>query len=110
MISMTALGIGIGVLVCLATIWAMVSTSKVRWYKVYLANNVVRLMCRTSAERWKASGKNMVFKDDTGRECTFPSEAHWILMYEQIPAHEVEMVRQQLVAERERRLKEESES
>lgn len=107
MISTMAVGIGMGVVVVLVALWAMLSTRKTRWYKVYLANNHVKLMYRTSRERWGVSEKYVKFNDDNGHQITFPSEAHWILFWEQIPDHEVGMVRQQLIAERAKRLEEE---
>jgi hypothetical protein len=79
---------------------------KRRWYKINLASNDVIFAYRTSRERWMSNDKYPKFRlDDNGHLITFPSEAHWILMWEQIPDAEVNMVRQQIREAREARAK-----
>jgi hypothetical protein len=53
---------------------------------VYLANSDVMLLYRDLNERWwRTSERYMRFKKESGEEITFPSNAHWILMWESIP-------------------------
>jgi len=73
-----------------------------KWYKVYLANNDIILAYRTWRERWLSNDKYPKFRrDDNDRLVTFPAEAHWALMWEQIPEDEVDIVRGEI-----RRMKE----
>jgi len=75
-----------------------------KWYKIYLANNDVILAYRTWRERWLSKDKFPKFRrDDNNRLVTFPSDAHWILCWEQIPTDEVRVVREEI-----RRAKEEA--
>jgi len=75
-----------------------------KWYKIYLANNDVILAYRTWRERWLSKDKFPKFRrDDNNRLVTFPSDAHWILCWEQILADEVGIVREEI-----RRAKEEA--
>ncbi|MCJ7655160.1 MAG: hypothetical protein MUO97_07695 [Dehalococcoidia bacterium] len=100
---MSAISIGVIVFLGLVVVWLLLSMRVKRWYKVYLANNDVILACRTWRERWWSGGKFMQFREDSGRLITFPSDAHWILMWEQIPDNEVELVRQQIRDDKARR-------
>ena len=99
---MSPFGIGVLSFLGLVLVWFLFSMRTKRWYKVFLANNEVILTCRTWKERWQSGGKFMQFKDDNGRIVTFPSDAHWILMWEQIPDAEVAAVRQQINADKAR--------
>ena len=76
-----------------------------KWYKVYLANNDVRLMSRGWGERWRSSDKYPRFRDDNGHEVTFPAEAHWVLFWERISNEEIIQVREELARMREERRK-----
>lgn len=70
---------------------------KKKWYKVYLANNDVMLVYRTWRERWLSNDKYPKFRrDDNNRLVTFPAEAHWALMWEQVPENEVGAVREEI--------------
>ena len=80
-----------------------------KWYKVYLANNDVRLMSRGWGERWRSNDKCIRFRDDNGHEVTFPAAAHWVLFWEHIAEDEVSLVRTELTVMREERLKRERE-
>ena len=83
-----------------------------KWYKVYLANNDVMLVYRTWKERWLSNSKYPKFRrDDNNRLVTFPSEARWALMWEQIPEDEVPAVREEIrrMLEEIRRMKEKME-
>lgn len=96
--NLLALWIALGVFLCSVAGAFMVSRRKKVWYRVYLANNDVRLMYRSWRERWQSSDKYARFRDDKGYEVTFPAEAHWVLMFERIPNGEVDAVRAELVA------------
>ncbi len=80
-------------------VWVAISVGlnmKKRWYKVYLANNDVRLMYRTFRERWWSNEKVAKFMDDNGHEISFPSEAHWVLFWEYIPDDQVRSARAEI--------------
>lgn len=90
--------------------WLVAIPQKKKWYKVYLANNDVLLLQRDSGARWRTSDRYMRFRDERGHEITFPSGAHWILMWEEVKDNELELVKQEirkikesLIAEREGR-------
>ena len=88
------IGIVIGALVVALSAWVILGSHKKQWYKVYLANNDVMLLCRDMNERWwRTSDRYMRFKNEMGVEVTFPSNAHWILMWEAVPDSQVEKVR-----------------
>lgn len=77
---------GIIALIIILAIWVSVGSKKRTWYIVYLANNDVKLLCRDLNERWwRTSDRYMRFKDESGKEITFPSNAHWVLMWEAVP-------------------------
>jgi len=77
-----------------------------KWYKLYLANNDIILAYRTWRERWGSNDKYPKFRrDDNGRLVTFPSEAHWVLFWEQISKDEVGIVRDEIRRMREEAIK-----
>lgn len=81
-------------LIILLGIWVMFGSRKKKWYKVYLANNDVMLLQRNLRERWwRTSDRYMRFIDEKGKEITFPSNAHWVLFWEEIPNNELEVAR-----------------
>lgn len=87
--------------VVVVLIWVTFGSSKVKWFKVYLANNDVLLLKRDMKERfWRTSDRYMRFKDERNREITFPSNAHWVLMWEEIPNNELNIVRAEILANR----------
>lgn len=89
-IIMAAMIVGVGV-------WIIVGSKRRRWYKVYLANNEILLLYRDFKERWwRTSDRYMRFKDEHGKEITFPSNAHWVLMWEEIHKNEVNLVSEEL--------------
>lgn len=104
-----ALGAALTVLFVGLVLMAVFSGRKKAWYKVYLANNDVRLMYRSWRERWRSTDKSARFRGDNGNEITFPAEAHWILMYERIPDSQVELVRLELMKLAQERRKTEEE-
>lgn len=81
-----------------------------KWYKVYLANNDVRLMSRSWGERWRSSDKYPRFRDDNEHEVTFPEAAHWVMFWECISKDEVTQVREDLARMREERKRREEEA
>lgn len=84
-------------IILLIGVWIIFQSRKRKWYKVYLANNDVLLLYRDIKERWwRTSDRYMRFKDEFGREITFPSNAHWVLMWEEVDPDEVEIVRSQI--------------
>lgn len=99
------------VAIVVVAIWVTIGSRKKRWYKVFLANNEVMLLYRDLNERWwRTSDRYMRFKDEFGREVTFPAEAHWIIRMEEVPDAEVSAVREQLYQMRERELAREREN
>lgn len=83
-------------------IWVTFGSRKKKWYKVYLANNDVLLLQRDLKERWwRTSERYMRFVNEEGKEVTFPANAHWILMWEEVPEVELDIVREEI-----RRMKE----
>ena len=80
--------------VVIFAIWIFVGSKKKTWYKVYLANNDVMLLSRELNERWwRTSDRYMRFKKDSGEEITFPSNAHWVLFWEEVPAKDLDVAR-----------------
>ena len=78
-------------------IYITVGSKKRKWYKVTLANNDVMLLYRDLNERWwKTNDRYMRFVNEYGKEVTFPSAAHWILMWEEIPSTELNRVREEI--------------
>lgn len=97
-------------LIVLLALWVIFSSKKVKWYKVYLANNDVMLLKRDLRERWwRTSDRYMRFKDDHGNEITFPGGAHWILMMEEVPDGQVELAREEIVRMKQARAEKEAE-
>jgi hypothetical protein len=97
--------IAIGVVIVGLMLWVSFGSKKKKWFKVYLANNDVMLLYRDFNERvWRTSDRYMRFKDEYGREVTFPSNAHWILMWESVAddkvAEEKENIRKMKEAQR----------
>jgi len=86
--------VGLGVIV-LIFIWVTFSSKKKRWYKVYLANNDVLLLCRDLSERWwRSNGSYLRFKDELGNEVTFPLIGHnWILKMVSVKDTELDIAR-----------------
>jgi len=98
----------IGVIVAVA-VWITVGSRKKIWYRVSLANNDVLLLQRDLKERWwRTSDRYMRFKNEQGKEITFPSNAHWVLMWEEIPDNEVDIVRGEIKRIKEAQVKEEA--
>jgi hypothetical protein len=92
----------VGVMVILL-IWVTFGSSKVKWFKVYLANNDVLLLKRDLRERWwRTSDRYMRFKNENNREITFPSNAHWVLMWEEVPIAELELIKDEILKNRAR--------
>lgn len=96
----------IGLIVILG-LWITLSSRKKRWYKVYRARedeygmNLV-LLYRDIRERWwRTSDRYMRFKDEQGREVTFPDSAHWALWWIEVLPEELDVVRDEI-----RRMKE----
>lgn len=84
-------------LIVLIGVGITLQSRKKKWYKVYLANNDVLLLYRDIRERWwRTSDRYMRFKDEFGREITFPSNAHWVLMWEEVDEEELDIVRNQI--------------
>jgi hypothetical protein len=78
-------------------VWVTVGSSKKTWYKVYLANGDILLLQRDLKERWwRTSDRYMRFKDERGREITFYSGGHWVLMTEEVPNSELGIVKDEL--------------
>lgn len=95
-------GIILGLLIVAIAAWIMFESRKRKWYKVYMANNDVRLLYRDFKERWwRTSDRYMRFKDEYGKEITFPANAHWILMWEEVYPEEITAVKDEI-----RRMKE----
>ncbi len=91
------IGIVLVLLIAVLGVWVMAGSKRVRWYKVYLANNDVLLLRRDLNERfWRTSDRYMRFKDEFGKEITFPSNAHWVLMWQEVPKNEIEIVKQEI--------------
>ena len=100
----------LGVLIVGLAVWIFIGSKKREWYKVYLANNDVMLLYRDLNERWwRTSDRYMRFKDEYGREITFPSNAHWILMWESVPDGYLEKAKIEIKRIREAKAKEASE-
>ena len=91
------IGIIAGCLIVIIAIWIIVGSKKRKWYKVSLANNDILLLYRDINERlWRTSDRYMRFKNEQGKEITFPSNAHWVLMWEEIPMSEISLVREEI--------------
>lgn len=83
----------LGSIVILA-IWVTLGSRKKTWYKVYLANNDVMLLCRDMNNRWwRSNGTYLRFTTEQGVEITFPANAHWILMMEEVPIDQLDVAR-----------------
>jgi len=81
----------------------IMGSRKRKWYKVYLANDEVRLLYRDLNERWwRTSDRYMRFKDENGNEVTFPSGAHWVIMWEEVIKEDLEKVREDIAREKEK--------
>lgn len=90
-------GIIIAIFIVGMIAWLYFGSKKKRWYKVYLANNDVLLLCRDLNERWwRTSDRYMRFKDEYNREITFPANAHWILMWEEVPDNELDVAKEEI--------------
>jgi len=71
--------------IILAVIVMLIQSRRKRWYKVYMANNDVRLLYKTTTDWWfREGGGKLVFRDNDGRVWVFPSRGHWILMYMEV--------------------------
>ena len=93
---MTTFWVILGLLIILG-VWLYLGSKKKRWYKVYLANNDILLLSRDLTERWwRTSNRYMRFKNEFGKEFTFPAEAHWILYWEEVPDMEVGKVKEEI--------------
>ncbi len=91
------IGIIMAVMIVAVGTWIIIGSKRRRWYKVYLANNEILLLYRDFKERWwRTSDRYMRFKDEHGREVTFPSNAHWVLMWEDVRKDEIDVVRDEL--------------
>lgn len=91
------LGVVVGMFILFLAIWIIRESRCVKWYKVYMANDDVKLLKRDFKERmWRTSDRYMRFKDEYGREVTFPAGAHWILMWEEVDSGELDIVREQI--------------
>ena len=78
-------------------IWIFVGSKKRTWYKVYLANNDVLLLYRDLNERWwRTSDRYMRFKKESGEEITFPSNAHWVLFWEEVTKGQLSLAREEI--------------
>ena len=96
----------IGFIVLLG-LWIVIGSRKKRWYKVYLANNDVLLLKRDMNERWwRTNDRYLRFKNEDGKEITFPSNAHWVLMWEEIPDSELSLAREEIQRMKEKLAKE----
>ena len=96
---MNSLVIGIVMLVAIlaVAVWIIVGSSRRKWYKVYLANNEILLLYRDFGERWWRTNNFYIrFKDEVGKEVTFPSNAHWVLMWEEVHKDEINVVRDEI--------------
>lgn len=95
--TMGIMGLILLVVVAVVAIWVVIGSRRKKWYKVYLANNSVLLLYRDINERWwRTSDRYMRFKDQYGREVTFPSEAHWVLFWEEVPSGELDVAREEI--------------
>lgn len=84
-------------LIVLLGVWITFGSRKKRWYKVYLANNDIMLLQRDIKERWwRTSDRYLRFVNEQGHEITFPSNAHWVLMWEEVPDSEIDIVRDEI--------------
>lgn len=93
----------LGLILALA-ISIMFQSKKRSYYKVYLANNDIKLLYRDFRERWwRTSDRYMRFKDEHDKEITFPSGAHWVLMMEEVDENELDIVRDEIRHEKEDR-------
>ena len=91
------IGIILGIIILIVGAWTIIGSRKKKWYKVYMANNDVRLLCRDLNERWwRTSDRYLRFKDEHGREITFPSNGHWVLMWEEIPDELIEFTKEEI--------------
>jgi hypothetical protein len=91
------IGIIIAVLILFLIVWVVAGSRKRTWYKVYMANNEVKLLSRGLNERWyRTSDRYMRFKDEYGKEVTFPSNAHWVLYWEQVLDGDLSSVREEV--------------
>ena len=91
------IGIIAGCLIAIVAIWIIVGSKKRKWYKVLVANNEILLLYRDINERlWRTSDRYMRFKNEQNKEITFPSNAHWVLMWEEIPMSEISLVREEI--------------
>jgi hypothetical protein len=87
-------------------LWISFGSRKKKWYKVYLANNDVMLLQRNLKERWwRTSDRYLRFVDEFGKEWTFPSNAHWILMWVEVPDKEISIVKEEIKRIKEERAK-----
>ena len=87
----------LGAMILGLIVWVSLGSKKRKWFKVYLANNDVMLLYRDWNERmWRTSDRYMRFKDEYGVEVTFPSNAHWILMWEAVPDDKVADVKEEI--------------
>jgi len=84
-------------MIILLGLWITFGSKKKKWYKVYLANNDVMLLQRDLKERWwRTSDRYMRFINEYGQEITFPSNAHWVLFWVEIPENELELARDEI--------------
>jgi hypothetical protein len=95
--SNTVLMVILGVLIIATAVWVYMGSRKRQWYKVYLANNDVMLLYRDLNERWwRTNGTYMRFKNEYGKEVTFLSNAHWVLMMEEVPLSELNVAKEEV--------------
>ena len=87
--------VAVGIIIVSLLIWVTVGSKKRTWYLVYMANNDVMLLYRDLNERWwRTSDRYMRFKKETGEEITFPSNAHWVLKWEEVPKGGLELAKE----------------
>ena len=109
--NLLAVWITLGVVaICVILMWTVGSRRKRSWYKVYMANNDIRLMSRGWGERWRSNDKFPRFSDDNGHEFTFPEGAHWVLFWEHLKTEEeVNLARTEMLIRREQKMENENE-
>ena len=98
---------GLVAAVALGILAVTMSSRQKKWYIVYLANNDIMLLSRDLNDRWwRTSTRYMRFKDEMGREVTFPAEAHWILMWREVRQSQLNDAREEIQRHKEQMAKE----
>ena len=93
--------------IALLGLWVIIGSRKKRCYLVYLANNDILLLWRDLNERWwRTNDRYLRFKNEEGKEITFPSNAHWVLMWEEVPNNEISLAREKIQNMKEKLAKE----